>query len=165
MKGTTMPKQLLHEGRIFALVPMVQSSDDKRTPAEITAAAQESGDWSSHWYDTDRRDPHGAAEEGVVISQDPTVYMGWSKEHPHDHESHPGPGDTGWVYFELEFDEGYLERLLAGRRLARSKMKEGEQPELPIKVIVMGDSLSWRDLNIIAKTARTARDDAFGKPE
>lgn len=160
-----MPKQLVHEGRVFSLIPLQQDSGDNRTPAEITAAAFASGDWSSHYHDTART--LGSVKDdadGVVVSQDPTIYLGWSKEHPHDHESHSGPGDTGYVYFEIEFDEGYLERIMKWRQRARENAKDGN-PEMPLKVIVMTDALSWRDLNVTAKALKQARDDAFGKPE
>jgi hypothetical protein len=154
-----MPRQLLHRGREFSLVPLRNDSHDERSNIEITEAAKASGDWSSHYYDASLRDSRTEGD-GVVESQDPSVYLSWSKgTQTHD----AGPGDAGYVYFEVEFDPGYLERVLAQRKL----LQEGATAVMgiPLTITVMGDALSWRDLNVIAKTARTARDDAFGKPE
>ncbi len=137
-----MPKQLIHHGRAFHLVPM-KGPDGKPMP-------------DASRYVVGYPDAEFVAETpGVVIDEEPTAYLNWSKAGEHD----SGPSDTGFVMIEVEVTEQFILRL--------AKMIQSWTPDVPKPerfAIPVGD-LSWRDLNVLSKAARQARDDAFGKPE
>jgi hypothetical protein len=159
-----MPKAHIHEGPFYSLIPQRTSSDDQRSPAEITDEAHRTHDWSSHYYERGSR-AYGEIGDGVEPRQEPSVILHWSKQRENMNEN--GPGDHGFVNLELEVDEEMLRGLLAGidRERAESAEKGIGTPVGRVRLSVVTTSLSWRDLNMLARAAREARDGAFGKPE
>jgi hypothetical protein len=151
-----MPKQLIHEGQYVHLVPYRNASDDKRTPAEILEQARETGDWSSFSYQPGRADSREEGD-GVVEFQEPTAELVWSKGRGTGDND---PGDLGYVELQIWVDPEQLRRMVQGYD------RVGERSEdRPASLLISIPRLSWRDLNISAKTFRQARDDAFGRPE
>lgn len=130
-----MPKQKIHEGSVFHLRPF-----EGLTPV---------GDDGGETMEIIQGYPTLPIAENVVVDRAPSLSLTWSKGGAAD--------DPGIVYAEVEFTVESLRRMLVEYESRGLKVDE------PIRIFV--GPLSWRDLNTLAKTARDARDGAFGKPE
>lgn len=151
-----MPKQLLHEGRVFHLVPMVDAGMTVSPPEKNGVA---NGNMSSYIYESGYPTT-GAKGDGVIVDQEPSLYMHWSKGRG---DGDGSPGDQGYVHIEFAVTPTWLKRELA--RIENFKDGDVDTSGELERIYLHSHALSWRDLNVVAKTARSARDDAFGKPE
>jgi hypothetical protein len=132
---------------MFYLTPFKVAEDSADRPGEVLHS------YTRGWFPADK--PGGVLPEGVIQDQEPSVHIGWSKARQDGGE---GPGDQGYVEIQVEVTPEWLRRTL-------DAYEARPHTDTDVKVPLVTASLSWRDLNVLAKTARTARDDAFGSPQ
>lgn len=159
-----MPKQLIHTGRAYSLIPMKE--------ADGSVVRGEDGQVQSHWYNPDYVDTaaekrlltEGFKPEDMLLNDhEPHAFVTWSKGHEGETG---GPGDDGFVHIELNVTPEWMRRKLYqyDRQAEAAKAGNGVFGAEPFIVLAAGP-LSWKDLNILARTSRESRDGAFGKPE
>ncbi len=146
-----MPKQTVHLGQEFHLVPMPVLGNSEGVPEEDQAILHryELG----HYYG-----PQTSDEPEIINSREPSIVIHWSKATDAT-DSDVSELNQGFVQIEFQVERGWLERL------ARGILEDPDPTVEPNFATLITGSLSWRDLNVLSRTARTARDDAFGKPE
>lgn len=132
----------------------------------------------SHWYRTGYLENEELARlkaprEGrekfkdadfTVNDHEPHVVISWDKKHA---DSASGEvGDQGYVHVALEVSPEWLREQVRRLDIQEAAAKAGEGVFGTEPNVTLGAGpLTWQDLNVLAKTARQARDDAFGKPE
>lgn len=161
-----MPKQVIHAGQTFHLIPMQEAeptendSSEKAYPdgrcgpechgGHLVAGEARSYLWGRGFPTT------GSKDDGVIVDEEPSVYLNWSKAH----DEIGGEGlDQGYIHVEVEVTEAWLRRMVKGLDNYNSEVPK------PKKFSIAAGPLSWRDSNVLAKTIRDARDGAFGRPE
>jgi hypothetical protein len=159
-----MPRQRIHNGRNYSLIPMREPDGTIKRDAD--------GKPSGRWYKTDWVDSAESErlsegfEPGDFLFNDhePNVVIMWDKRRA---DSQTGEvGDQGFVHLALEVTPEWMREQLRAYDLQLAASKEGNGVFAPEPNITLGaGALTWQDLNVLAKTARQARDDAFGKPE
>lgn len=170
-----MPKQLLHEGTPFRLIPMKNGTSPEEPDDGATVPDYPTGKCSPECaggHPIADVDPTilyeyarghrmtGEAGDGVIEDYEPSAFLVWSKaREPGRDGDQRDPGDTGYVNLEIEVTEKWLRR-----QLAYISRWAPDVPKPERHVIQVGP-FSWRDLNVTAKTVREARDGSFGKPE
>jgi hypothetical protein len=144
-----MPKQMIHEGSPYHLIPM-KNPDGSYGPKN----------WERGFADLSEK------PEGTTNWQDPSVLLTWSKRSGGTANVNE-PGDEGFVQVEVEATVDWWLELLGNLQEWKRQAEEGKNPvsPLPHRYQVNVGPLTWKDLNVLVKTAREARDDAFGKPE
>jgi hypothetical protein len=160
-----MPKQKIHEGRTYSLIPMKEPDG--------SVARGEDGRPQSRWYNNSfvdtaeqKRLLEGFDEADALINDhEPHAYIQWDKARE-AYEGGQGVGDQGYVYLSLEVTPEWLRLQLSYYEVQLAASKSGSGVFAPDPHITLGSGpLTWQDLNVLAKTARDARDGAFGKPE
>jgi len=149
-EGTTMPKQLLHEGRHFHLIPLRNSNGEVEV-GEVCGVPDQPLNYTYGLGPS----VAGSKGDGIIDSQEPSAFLSWSKSQDHD----SGPGSEGYVVIGVELSERTIKELYQRITTWPDDVPRPERHWLDV------GPLSWKDLNVVAKTARQARDDAFGKPE
>lgn len=166
-----MPKQKIHEGRTYSLIPMHEPDG--------TVGRGPDGKPHSHWYkntftdseeetrllaDGEGREPFKDGD-ALINDHEPHAHISWDKIRE-AYEGGTGVGDQGYVYLSLEVTPEWLRLQLRRYDLQMAAAKAGNgvfgaEPEITLT----SGPLTWQDLNVLAKTARDARDGAFGQPQ
>lgn len=166
-----MPKQKIHEGRTYSLIPMHEPDG--------TVSRAEDGQPHSHWYkntftDTEEETRLLADREGrepfrdgdaLINDHEPHAYISWDKLRE-DYAGGAGVGDQGYVYLNLEVSPEWLRSQVHRLDVQEAAAKAGNGVfGVAPNITLSSGPLTWQDLNVLAKTARDARDGAFGSPQ
>lgn len=159
-----MPKQKIHEGRTYSLIPLKEPSGD--------IAVGEDGLPTSHWYKSGFTDIEESnrllgtmdPKNYLLNDHEPHAYLTWSKRHAD--AGNGDPNDQGFVYVSLEVSPEWMRKELRRYDAQFAAGMKGDSVFLPEPNIeVAAGALGWQDINALIRSAKQARDDAFGKPE